>query len=115
MSNQATITRGDIQVISVPNTAFTNTLGASVALFVVPTTSNPPDVYLDPTALITVQLTSLAANVTSFDFTITSTASLIPLGEYHWYARYKDTSNQLTSIQFDPSIVEVIPPEGNDC
>lgn len=116
MSKQAEIFRGDTQTISIPTPSlFTSTIGASAALFVVPLTSTAPDVFLDPAALITVQLGPFATNVTSFDFVITSAASLIPVGEYNWYARYKDASAELTSIQFSPSVVEVVPPKGEAC
>lgn len=116
MSNKGEIVRGDDQTISIPTPkVFTNTIGASVALFVVPLTSNPPDTYLDSTALITVQLGPFAIQVDSFDFSISNLASLIPLGNYKWYARYKTADGKLTSITFDPSTVEVIPPKGDDC
>ena len=114
--SKAEIVRGDTQTISIPTPSlFTTTIGGYCALFVVPLTSTAPDVYLDPTAVITVQLGPFVTNVTSFDFLISSAASLVPLGEYNWYARFKDASNNLTSIQFSPSIVEVIPPKGEDC
>jgi len=114
--SKAEIVRGDTQTISIPTPSiFPTTIGASCALFVVPLTSTPPDVYLDPTALITVQLGPFVSEVTSFDFVISSAASLIALGNYNWYARFKDVSNNLTSIQFDPYVVEVIPPKGEAC
>jgi len=116
VSKYAEIIRGDTQTISVPvPNEFQTVIGASVALFVVPLNSNPPDVYIDPTALITVQLSSFSTEVDSFDFIISSTASLIPVGKYNWYARFNDSLGNLTSIQFEPSIVEVIPPKGDDC
>ena len=114
--SKAEIVRGDTQTISVPVTSlFTTTIGCYAALFVVPLTSTPPDVYIDPTAVITVQLGPFATEVTSFDFVIPGASSLVPLGEYNWYARFKDASNNLTSIQFDPDVVEVIPPKGEAC
>jgi len=112
----AEIVRGDTQTISIPTpNLFSTTIGGYCAFFVVPLVSSAPDIYLDPSALITVQLGPFATDVTSFDFVISSAASLIPLGEYNWYARFKDASNNLTSIQFSPSVVEVIPPKGEDC
>ena len=116
MSSNGEIIRGDTQTISIPTPKlFPTTIGCYAALFVVPLTSTPPDIYLDPTAVITVQLGPFVTEVDSFDFLISSAASLIPLGEYNWYARFKDASNNLTSIQFNPSVVEVIPPKGEDC
>lgn len=116
MSKNGEIVRGDTQTIPIPvPSVFSVTTGASAALFVVPLTSTAPDVYLDPSALITVQLGPFATNVTSFNFVISSSASLIPVGEYNWYARFKDVSGNLTSIQFNPNVVEVIPPKGEDC
>jgi len=114
--SKSEIVRGDTTPISIPTPSlFPTTIGASVALFVVPLTSTPPDVYLDPTALITVQLGPFVSEVTSFDFVIPGASSLIALGNYNWYARFKDASNNLTSIQFDPDVVEVIPPKGEAC
>ena len=120
MSKMGEIIRGDDQTISIPTPSlFPTTIGASVALFVVPTSSVPPDVYLDPTALITAQLGPFVTEVDSFDFVLTSAvgaaSSLIPLGTYNWYARFKDAGNKLTSIQLNPENVEVIPPKGDDC
>lgn len=116
MSSQAEIIRGDTQTISIPvSKFFPTTIGASVALFVVPTDSTPPDLFLDPTAIITSQLGPFVSEVTSFDFVLSSSDTLVPLGTYDWYARFKDASNNLTSIQLNPMSVEVIPPKGEDC
>ena len=114
--SHAEIVRGDTQTISIPvSSVFPTTLNCYCALFVVPLTSTPPDVFLDPSAIITKQIGPLAADVTSFDFVLSNTDSLVPLGEYNWYARFKDASNNLTSIQLDPDVVEVIPPKGEAC
>ncbi len=114
------IIRGDDQTISVPTPAiFPTTIGCYAAFFVVPLGSTPPDVYIDPNALITVQLGPFVTEVTSLDFVLTSAAgaasSLIALGTYDWYVRFKDAANKLTSIQLNPRSVEVIPPKGEDC
>ena len=116
MGSRSEIIRGDTQTISIPVTnLFPTTIGGYAGLFVVPLTSTPPDVFLDPTAVITKQLGPFATNVTSFDFVLSNTDSLVPLGEYDWYARFKDASNNLTSIQLNPRTVEVVPPKGEDC
>lgn len=110
------IIRGDTQTISVPvPKSFQTTIGASVALFVVPLNSTPPNTFLDPTALITVQITNIATELDDFNFVISSTESQIPVGKYNWYGRFVDAANNITSIQFDPSVVEVIHPRGDDC
>jgi len=120
MSSSAEIIRGDDQTISIPvSSLFTTTLGGSAVLYVVPLTSTPPDTFTDSTALITATLSTFLTNVTSFDFVLTSASgaasSLIPVGEYNWYARFKDASNKITSIQLNPRTVEVVPPKGEDC
>ena len=120
MSNKAEIIRGDDQTISIPvSTIFPSTIGGYAVLYVVPLTSTPPDNFVDSTAIITANLGPFATNVTSFDFILTSTAgtasSLVALGEYDWYARFKDASNNVTSIQLNPRTVEVIPPKGDNC
>lgn len=114
--SKAEIVRGDTTPISIPTPKlFPTTIGCYCALFVVPTTSTAPDLYLDPAALITVELGPFVTEVDSFDFIISGTDSLIPVGDYNWYARFKDASNNLTSIQLDPFVVEVIPPKGEAC
>jgi len=120
MSKQGEIIRGDDQTISIPvSNIIPVTLGGYASLYVVPLTSTAPDAFIDSTALITVNLGPFATNVTSFNFALTSAAgtasSLIPLGEYDWYARFKDASNKITSIQLNPRTVEVVPPKGEDC
>ena len=118
--SQAKIIRGDDKTISVPvSSFFPVTLGGYAVLYIIPLTSTPPDTYVDTAALITANLGPFASNVTSFDFVLTSASgsasSLIPLGEYNWYARFKDANNKITSIQINPNTVEVVPPEGEDC
>jgi len=118
--SKAEIIRGDDQTISIPvSSLFPTTLGGYAVLYIIPLTSTPPDTYTDSTALITVNIGPFATNVTSFDFILTSTvgsaSSLIPLGEYNWYARFKDASSKITSIQLNPRTVEVVPPKGEDC
>ena len=120
MSSTGEIVRGDDQTISIPTPSlFPTTIGGYASLYVVPLTSIPPDSFTDATAVITVNLGPFVTNVTSFDFLLTSAAgaacSLVPLGEYDWYARFKDASNKITSIQLNPKTVEVIPPKGEDC
>ena len=120
MSKSGAIIRGDDQTISIPVTSlFPTTIGGYASLYVVPLTSTPPDTFTDSTALITANLGPFVTNVTSFDFILTSAvgsaSSLIPLGEYDWYARFKDASNKITSIQLNPRTVEVVAPKGEDC
>lgn len=119
MSNIGTIIRGDDQTISIPvSNLFPVTLGGSAVLYVVPLESTPPDTFVDSTALIAANLGPFATNVTSFDFALTSAAgtasSLIPVGTYDWYARFKDASNRITTISLSPDNVQVVAP-GDDC
>lgn len=116
MNKYGEIVRGDEQTISIPVTGlFPTVIGGSVALFVVPQGSVPPDVFLDPTAIITSQLGPFVSEVTSFDFVLSNTDSLVPVGNYEWYARFQAAGGGLTSIQLNPKIVEVIPPKGEGC
>ena len=116
MSSKGEIIRGDTQTISIPvSNLFTTTIGGSAAFFVVPVDSTPPDVYLDPSAIITKELGPFLTEVDSFDFILSNTDSLVPIETYDWYARFKDVSGAITSIQLNPECVEVIPPKGESC
>lgn len=108
MQKKGELIAGDTQTVSIPTPAiFPSTIGCSVALFITPLNANTSLTYLDPSALITVPLGPFTTHVTSLDFPITPS---IAVGTYKWYARFKDTANQLTTITLDPNLVEIIKP-----
>lgn len=115
MSKQNTIPRGDTDVsISIPvSSLFTDLTGALAYLFIVPKGSNPPDVLVDPTAVLTSQLGPFASHPTSLDFVLATT--LVPPTKYEWYARVQEASGRTTTITLSPNTVEVIAPGDEAC
>lgn len=119
MAREARIIRGDAQTIPVSLPPELGDLtGATAYLFVKPRNAAAPDTIIDPTALITSQVT-ITSGMTSLDFELVSTSgednsSLIPVGTYSWYVRI-DNSGEYTTIQLRPDTVEVIAPSDGDC
>ncbi|PPH13309.1 hypothetical protein C5C71_01810 [Rathayibacter sp. AY1C1] len=119
MNRLGEITRGDDQTIRVPVTSLFGDLTSARAYFyVVPKTAAPSDTVVDPAALITAELTSLAADTRTLDFVLSSqpsvpNSSLIPLGQYNWYVRVVSSTGKVTSVRLKGNVVQVTPPKGD--
>ncbi|QHC73772.1 glycosyl hydrolase family 28-related protein [Rathayibacter sp. VKM Ac-2805] len=119
MNRLGEITRGDDQTIRVPVASLFGDLTSARAYFyVVPKTAAPSDTVVDPAALITAELTSLAAGTRTLDFVLSSQpsvpySSLIPLGQYNWYVRVVSSTGKVTSVRLKGNVVQVTPPKGD--